>query len=148
MVFSMPFAAEPMPDIADEVRHFAFAIPLSAGESAKIATLRLVARGKESVRRAPSGAAMLDASGVHRPTRPLASIVKASPSRTSIRWDANAYPLVIVRDAVTGVILSLARGGQANVATEDGHDVDVVVSDGIHSVTRSNGMNRAAPTPR
>jgi len=142
MVFSMPFAADAMPDVGADVRHFAFAVPLSADESASIATLRLVARGKESVLHAPLGASLLGANGVRRPaTQALASVVKTSPTRASVRWDASAYPLVVVRDAVTGSILSLARGGTASVATNDGHDVDVVVSDGIHSLANRASLN-------
>jgi hypothetical protein len=142
MIFSVPFAAEPMPDVAGDVRHFAFAVPISADESAKITTLRLVARGKESVIRTPSGAPLLGANGVRRPpTQSLASAMKISPTRAAVRWDANAYPLVVVRDAVTGSILSLARGGTANVATNDGHDVELIVSDGIHSLANRASLN-------
>jgi hypothetical protein len=140
MIFSVPFAAEAMPDVAGDVRHFAFAVPVAIDQSAKIATLRLVARGKESVIRAPSGSALIGANGVRQPTQ-AASVMKVSPTRASVRWDASAYPLVVVRDAVTGSILSLARGGTANVATNDGHDVELVVSDGIHSLANRTLLN-------
>jgi len=144
MIFSVPFAAEPMPDVAGDVRHFAFAVPISPDESAKIATLRLVARGKESIVRAPSGGALLGANGVRRvPAQSLASVTKVSPTRASVRWDASAYPLVVVRDAVTGSILSLARGGASTVATNDGHAVELVVSDGIHSLANRSSLTFA-----
>jgi len=142
MIFSVPFAAEPMPDVAGDVRHFAFAVPVSIDQSAKIATLRLVTRDKESVIRAPSGSALIGANGVRQPTQ-SASVMKVSPTRASVRWDASAYPLVVVRDAVTGSILSLARGGTANVATNDGHGVELVVSDGIHSLANRTSLNFA-----
>jgi hypothetical protein len=144
MVFSMPFAAEAMPDVAGDVRHFAFAVPLSVEESGKIATLRLMARGKEATIRTPEGAALLRANAVRSPSaQPLASVVKVSPTRATVRWDANEYPLVVVRDAVTGSILALARGGIANVATNDGHDVELIVSDGIHSFGNRAALNFA-----
>lgn len=143
MIFSMPFAAEGMPDVATDVRHFAFAVPLSIEQSARIATLKLIARGKESVLRAPTSA-LLGANGVRRPaTQALASVVKTSPTRASVRWDASAYPLVVVRDVVTGSILSLARGGTASVAMNDGHDVELIVSDGIHSLANRSSLNFA-----
>lgn len=141
MIFSVPFSAEPMPDVAGDVRHFAFAVPVSTDQSARIATLRLGARGKESIIRAPSGAALLGANGVRQPSASQASVTKVSPTRASVRWDANAYPLVVVRDAVTGSILSLARGGTANVATNEGHDVELVMSDGIHSLAGRASLN-------
>ena len=33
-----------------------------------------------------------------------------------LRWDATKSPMIMVRDAVTGDVLSLARGGSAEVA--------------------------------
>jgi hypothetical protein len=142
MIFSVPFAAEQMPDVSGDVRHFAFAVPLSTDQSSKIATLRLMARGKESVLRAPWGASVLGANGVRRlSAQSLASVTKVSPTRAAVRWDASAYPLVVVRDAVTGSILSLARGGTANVATTEGHDVELIVSDGIHSLANRGSLN-------
>jgi hypothetical protein len=134
-IFSLPFAAEPMPDIATEVRHFAFAVPLSSEQSGRIATLRLVARGRETSLRASPVMTPLNANGVRRLSpQSIASVARMTPARVSVRWDANLYPLVVVRDAATGSILSLARGGEASVATNEGHDVSLTVSDGIHSV--------------
>jgi hypothetical protein len=74
-----------------------------------------------------------------RPSAPQATIVKAAPNRVLVRWDGNAYPLVVVRDGVTGAILSLARGGEATVTTNGGN-VDLVFSDGIHSVATGAGL--------
>jgi hypothetical protein len=48
------------------------------------------------------------------------------------------YPLAVVRDAISGSILSLARGGEASVTTTG--DVQLVLSDGIHSVTSAPGL--------
>jgi hypothetical protein len=134
-VFSVSFAAERMPDVADDVRHFAFAVPISAEESGRIAALRLVARGRESIRRAPTMRAVSSDANHVRVQSPqaIASVRKVTPERVSVVWDANPYPLVVVRDALTGAILSLARGGSASVATNGG-DVSLVLSDGIHSV--------------
>lgn len=47
-VFSYRFAASVTPDVEGDIRHFAFAIPLSAREVGSIETLRLVASGRES----------------------------------------------------------------------------------------------------
>ena len=129
-----------MPDVADDVRHFAFAVPISAEQSARIATLRLSANGHQSVVRLPTSAASSSSANRVRvqPVQAVASVAKIGPSRVSVRWDAKAYPLVVVRDAVTGTILSLARGGEANVATSGG-DVALEFSDGIHNVSSMGG---------
>lgn len=47
-VFSYSFSADAMPDVPGDFRHFAFAVPASPADVARITTLRLVARGKES----------------------------------------------------------------------------------------------------
>jgi hypothetical protein len=141
-VFSYSFAAKEIPDVAGDVRHFAFAVPLSADAAGQLATLRLVARGRESLQRArPTGMlpATTNASLSLQPSAPQATIVKAAPNRVLVRWDGNAYPLVVVRDGVTGAILSLARGGEATVTTNGGN-VDLVFSDGIHSVASGAGL--------
>jgi hypothetical protein len=66
-------------------------------------------------------------------------MVQEGPGRVSLRWDAKAYPLVVARDAATGAILSLARGGTATVAAPNAAGVQLVYSDGIHSVRTSAG---------
>jgi hypothetical protein len=50
----------------------------------------------------------------------------------ALHWDAAAHPMVMVRDARTGQILSFARGGDANVASGTA-ELEVVVSDRVRS---------------
>jgi hypothetical protein len=50
----------------------------------------------------------------------------------ALRWDAAAHPMVMVRDAETGEIVSFARGGQVDVATRK-RTLDVVISDRVGS---------------
>jgi hypothetical protein len=52
-----------------------------------------------------------------------------------IRWDAARFPMVMVRDAASGQILSFARGGAARLWT-DGATFDLQFSDGVNSVVR------------
>jgi hypothetical protein len=142
-VVSYHFDAAASPDMANDFRHFAFAIPLSGESAAKVATLRLVARGRES-RIAATAASIGTTSGSARLATPItaprtATMVQEGPDRVSLRWDAKAYPLVVARDAATGAILSLARGGTATVAAPNAAGVQLVYSDGIHSVRTSAG---------
>jgi hypothetical protein len=140
-IFAVPFAAERMPDVAADVRHFAFAVPMSAEESGRIATLRLTAPGQEASVRTPALPVNKNARLSLQPIQPSASVTRTASNRVSVRWDANAYPLIIVRDAMTGAILSLARGGDASVTTSGG-DVELVFSDGIHTVANRAGAIR------
>jgi hypothetical protein len=121
-VFAYDFAASAMPDVAKDIRHFAFAIPLSDEAVGRIASLRLVGRGLES-----------DLKAGARVTVPERAIAR-SGAGVDLKWDANTYPLVVVRDAATGKILSLARGGAARIATRS--DVRLEFSDGIHTIRR------------
>jgi hypothetical protein len=49
----------------------------------------------------------------------------------SLEWDAAAYPMVMVRDARSGEVLSFARGGRATVPV--GGEVELTASDGVRS---------------
>ena len=52
--------------------------------------------------------------------------------RIKVRWNARAHPMVMVRDADTGEVLSFARGGEVELST--GKDqVDLVLSNGVKS---------------
>ncbi|HEU0077519.1 MAG TPA: hypothetical protein VFQ76_07700, partial [Longimicrobiaceae bacterium] len=64
-----------------------------------------------------------------------ASVARQGADRLAVRWDATAYPMAMVRDARTGEILALARGGAAELRAGAG-EVEVVLSDGVRSSTR------------
>jgi hypothetical protein len=50
-----------------------------------------------------------------------------------VRWDASAGGAALVRDAHSGQILGIGRGGSMQVAPVAG-DLEVLVSDGVRSV--------------
>jgi hypothetical protein len=52
--------------------------------------------------------------------------------RVGLRWNARALPMVMVRDAATGEVLSLARGGDVELPGIKG-EVELVMSDGVRS---------------
>jgi hypothetical protein len=49
----------------------------------------------------------------------------------SLQWDAAAHPMVMVRDARTGEVLSFARGGSVTLPATG--DLELVASDGVGS---------------
>src|SRR5690606_13796790 len=53
-------------------------------------------------------------------------------------WDAAQSPLAVVRDARTGEILSLARGGAAVVESRD-PELQIELSNGVRSHLRRRG---------
>ena len=132
-VFSYRFASDAIPDIADDVRPFAFAVPISAETASRIVTLRLAARDGESRQVSRTVGARSAADLQSRAASLPATISKTGPNRVSVRWNGTACPLVVIRDAETGAILSLARGGDASVTTNGGN-VNLTFSNGIQSV--------------
>lgn len=55
--------------------------------------------------------------------------------QVQVRWNAARYPMVMVKDARTGQVLSFARGGSARLWARTG-DFQLIFSDGVKSVTR------------
>ena len=131
LVFSRSFGAPRMPDASRDIRHFAFAVPLSADEVARVVSLRVSANGhvvlseaKDPLFKQVLRSAQDDVlKAAHRVTKRAGSL--------AVAWDTTAYPMVVVRDAETGAILSLARGGKANVVAKG--NITLSFSDGIHS---------------
>jgi hypothetical protein len=129
VVFSLSFAGDRVPDLEGDQRLFAFALPLSPQQMDRLATLRVVRRGVDS------GAGGVTERRASLAAAPRASVARQGAERLSVRWDASAYPMAMVRDARTGEILALARGGTAEVRAGAG-DVELVLSDGVRSSTR------------
>ena len=124
--FRLDFAPAEVADAPDAPRSFAFAVPLSSDRADRLATLTLAGEGRSvTVSAAPQAAAV--------------DVRSVSGGRVRLRWDATRAPVVLVRDPVTGQVISFARGGQADVVTRrrelslsvgdrvGGRDVRVVV---------------------
>jgi hypothetical protein len=113
--------------------HFATVLPLSAGEDLALARIRLVT---------PAGSVERSSlQAMQQPNRQLflrdpgASTAKPTAIQADLRWDGSTYPMALVRDAVTGEILSFARGGAAMIWARGG-TFDVTFSDGVRSVQK------------
>jgi hypothetical protein len=120
-VFAASFDGDPVADLAGDVRHFAFVVPRSrlGGGAA-----RLQVRGGFAV-------AAREGRGP-RTAGAVADAAREAGDRVRLRWDAEAYPMALVRDAASGEILSFARGG--DVALVSGAAaLDVTLSDGVRS---------------
>jgi hypothetical protein len=130
-LFRVNFSPSEVADARSTQRNFAFLVPLSDAQASRLSTVKLTGLGREVIRtRAQQGA----------PAQQN-QLKRVAGARLGVRWNANAYPMVMVRDADTGEILSFARGGSVNVATQK-HRVDLVLSDGVRSK-----VERIAVTP-
>jgi hypothetical protein len=104
--------------------HFAFVVPLDAGLERGLAGVRVRAAGRVGSRLASALA-----------SDPAPVVSRPNARQVEIRWDAARFPMVMVRDAASGQILSFARGGAARLWT-DGATFDLQFSDGVNSVVR------------
>jgi hypothetical protein len=124
-VFGLSFDAVQVADDPRGARHFAFAVPLDQSSAAGLESIRLAGPGigMASVSRPP---ASLRAA----PARPMN--LMRSAGGLALQWDGAAHPMVMVRDARTGQVLSLARGGNVTLVGA-AREVELVVSDGVRS---------------
>ena len=118
-VFRVPFTPLDVADDPTGSRAFAFVVPLPAASAANLATLRVTGEGRE--------VSLAAASATPSPVE-----VRRGPGGVSLRWDATRTPMILVRDAVTGEILSFARGGQAEVMTSR-RDLTLTLSNRVRS---------------
>ena len=125
-LFEFPFEPALVADDPRGARHFALAIPLDEAAGARLSSLRLTGPGAQAVS-SPRAAAL-------RPTGPEAESVtlRSTGGGISLEWNAEAHPMVMVRDPDSGEVLSFARGGRALVRTGK-RNLDLTVSDGVRS---------------
>ena len=122
--FRLAFSGTRVADAPNDEEQFAFAVPLRLVRG-QLAKLQLQGRG-QLVELHGTGAL---AAGIPRGLR-----LERRGQRTTVRWDNAAYPLAVVRDAGTGRILSLARGGSVTIDNAGG-PLDVTLSDRTRSRT-------------
>ncbi len=127
-LFSLAFQPIPVPDAGDGDGHFAFAIPLRSFDSARIAELRVSGGGR-------SPASMESRIGPEMVAAPEPEFTPRGGSVVEMTWDANSFPMALVRNPATGAVLSFARGGRINISLS-AHEIEVIFSDGIRSSER------------
>ena len=124
VMFSIPFAAHESHDLPTGPEEaFAFVVPAGRALSADLAELTLRSGGRSVVRR-PAPA-----------TVPAPVFTRGADGRGHLRWNAALHPVVMVRDAVTGQVLSFARGGSVRLPASVTR-LDATFSDGTRSSRR------------
>jgi hypothetical protein len=122
-IFGLTFDAAEVADHPRRGRLFAFAVPVDAADASRLEQLRLTGPGigMAAVSRPPAALRMAPAGSVR--------MVPAAGG-ASLQWDAAVYPMVMVRDARSGEVVSFARGGRATVPITG---VELIASDGVRS---------------
>jgi hypothetical protein len=129
-VFEIRFDGVEVADLEGGEEHFTFAVPLGAGDAERLHTIALEAGdGRSTSRTASYTAAQLAAA-----LQPEDAITaeRQPDGSVRVRWDAQRFPMVIVREPDTRRILTFARAGEA-VVIHTGARIEVVVSDGVRS---------------
>ena len=114
-LFGFDFAPTETADDSSGAKHFAFVVPLRPEGAVRLASLHLEGAGTRGSRVQASSDA------------PEVEVTRAGAGLLSLRWDASKSPMLLVRDPVTGEVISFARGGWAEVATTR-DEVSVTVS--------------------
>ena len=128
-------------EFAHDERQFALVLPWSATLEQSLAKVRVsdvrqpfVQTERVSASRMRSPTAV--SGGVAPvPADPPSTVNLADASHTRIRWNVRDYPMAMVRDATTGILLGFARNADG-IVTTNGRRVEVVYSDGVRSVVR------------
>ena len=129
-LFSASFSpVELSEDVPGGGAHFAFVIPMSESAYAQLARLTVSGRGRSAERVSRQTETALAAATAG------ADIAAEASDRARVKWNAASFPMMVVRDAETGQILSFARGGDMSIATRKS-DVELIVTDGVRSAAK------------
>ncbi len=133
VLLSISFAGESLGDGPEDIRHFAFAIPITPENAGRLARISLSGAGQSaelSVANQPAGTALRAAADAAS----AISVVATAPGVVSLVWDATRYPLVVVRNPATGALLAMGRGGSVAIRTS-APELELSVSDGVRSTS-------------
>lgn len=138
-LWALSFNGDSVADADGAGRAFAYAIPVARAPR-PIASL-VLAGPRGSVQREASALAAGAVAGQRAQVDTRTVSARRVGGAAAISWNAARYPLVVVRDAKTGEILSLARGGSATVVTS-ASDLELTLSDGVASTVMQQHVSQ------
>ncbi|PYV96297.1 MAG: hypothetical protein DMG89_18150 [Acidobacteria bacterium] len=123
-LLSVPFDAPEVADVpGSSLRIFSFVVPATTENMTNLHTLSISKDGRELARVLPGAAPGL------QPTLH----VQRMPDRTlQLSWNAQSYPVLMLRDARTHEVRGFVRGGSA-VIRDVPDDLEIHFSDGVRS---------------
>jgi hypothetical protein len=125
-LFSVPFQGAELPAEAGGGHHFAMVLPLDRFDRDALRTVQLDGRSVQVARTVPTAGG---------PGLDQLSAGSTAAGETTLRWNAERFPMALVRDATTGRIVSFARGGEVRLPAV-GPDLEVSFSNGVRSHAR------------
>jgi hypothetical protein len=102
-IFHLSFSPDEVADVPGGDKHFAFAVPLRAERAARVSSIQFAGQGRS-----------VNAAGVAAAPASV-EVQRGAAGRVALSWDVSKTPMILVRDAASGQILSFARGGHAEV---------------------------------
>jgi len=121
VLFSFTFAGDRIADSPDaNDQTFAFVVPLSQLRGIELARLRFSAPNGQVEQRSTGATA-------------VPAALRTASGRVRVTWNTGASRAALIRNAQTGAILSIARGGSVDIHTSS-DDLEVTLSDGVKSI--------------
>jgi hypothetical protein len=127
-VFGLSFTPNEIADAPGNQQNFVYAVPLSSAQATRLQSLHLDGPGRHAMLASVAGVNTAPTTARSQPVE----VRRVSPGSVALRWDARSNPMIMVRDPETNQVLSLARGGDAELSTTQSK-VDLVISDGVKS---------------
>lgn len=138
---STSFALSPVEDTDDPTAAiFAFTIPQGQFKGSALHSLQVTKNGECL---SNLGTRHLRANPQRQSTP---SLVEWDTGKVHLSWDDSIHPLVMLRDSLTGEILSFARGGSIFIPTM-AEDFEIVLSDGLNSEVQKIRLPLHVRTP-
>lgn len=117
VLFDLSFDAVPLSRLPEE-RIFAFAVPMKNHRDVQ----RLVLT---------DGTHRTEIHGPTLPPEPNPRMERIGPGRVRVQWDTGLFPLMVVRNANTGAVVSFVRSGDAVVQVPYSDALELVPSTGV-----------------
>jgi hypothetical protein len=129
VIASVNFDAHEVADIPDNASFqlFSFLVPLQSDALAAVESMHIKLGGREIAQKAQTAPTLSEAD--------LANAVRVEdlPDHGArVIWDANRYPVVMVRDAQSGEVRGFLEGGNAEIVDAP-REVEVHVSGGVQA---------------
>ena len=130
-VFSLSFRGISVAD-GDEEWQFNYFVPLGTEDLDRIYRIELITPWGDVAREsAVSAGISLEKEG---PATDLEVLVETH-AMIRIEWNADAYPLAMIRDGTTSVLLSMARNGTVRIPSKT-RELEILLSDGVKTRTQ------------
>lgn len=138
-LFSVPFSLVEVGCLPLKLaRHFSFSIPVAAQDAERLAELRWTKAGELLARRGSTQKVGLGRARQEPITQALLD------GRTRLLWDGAAFPLVLVMDQATGLVLGFGEGGDFRFGAE-AEALEFHFSDGVRSHSTTVRRPRLEP---